>query len=142
MAEGLAGAGRQDRARRSLRSAKLLKGGQGRTFYAVGGTWRNLARLHMEMTNYPLRRDASLRDRRRRARCSFLKQVAHGDIEKIKGIEGVSKNRRSLLPYGAIVLQEIIAAMQPSKIVVLGARRARRLSLFAAATRPSSRPIR
>ena len=44
--------------------------------------------------------------------------MARGDIEKIKGIEGVSKARRALLPYGAIVLQEIIAAMQPSKIVV------------------------
>ena len=49
---------------------------------------------------------------------AFLRQVARGDIEKIKGIEGVSKARRALLPYGAIVLQEIIAAMQPSKIVV------------------------
>ncbi|TIN50574.1 MAG: exopolyphosphatase, partial [Mesorhizobium sp.] len=26
--------------------------------------------------------------------------------------------RRSLLPYGAVVLQEIMAAMQPSKIIV------------------------
>ncbi|TIN64485.1 MAG: Ppx/GppA family phosphatase, partial [Mesorhizobium sp.] len=37
-------------ARDELAKAKLLKGGQGRPFYAVGGTWRNLARLHMEMT--------------------------------------------------------------------------------------------
>lgn len=49
---------------------------------------------------------------------NFLRQVAKGEIEKVKGIEGVSKNRRSLLPYGAIVLQEIMAAMQPSKIIV------------------------
>ncbi len=49
---------------------------------------------------------------------AFLRQVARGDIEKIKGIEGVSKARRALLPYGAIVLQEIIAAMQPSEIAV------------------------
>ena len=44
--------------------------------------------------------------------------MAQGDIDKIKGIEGVSKNRRSLLPYGAAVLLEIIAAMAPSSIVV------------------------
>ena len=73
---------------------------------------------------------------------AFLRQVARGDIEKIKGIEGVSKNRRALLPYGAVVLQEIIAAMQPSKIVGLGARRARGLSLFAAAERGDSGSIR
>jgi exopolyphosphatase / guanosine-5'-triphosphate,3'-diphosphate pyrophosphatase len=49
---------------------------------------------------------------------AFLRQVARGDIDKIKGIEGVSKARRALLPYGAIVLLEIIAAMQPSEIAV------------------------
>ena len=27
---------------------------KGRNFYAVGGTWRNLARLHMAQTHYPL----------------------------------------------------------------------------------------
>ena len=104
-------------ARQELARAKLLKGGQGRVFYAVGGTWRNLARLHMEMNNYPLgvmhhyeiAADSAL---------SFLKQVARGEVEKVKGIEGVSKNRRSLLPYGAVVLQEIMTAMQPSKVVV------------------------
>jgi exopolyphosphatase/guanosine-5'-triphosphate,3'-diphosphate pyrophosphatase len=104
-------------ARQELARAKLLKGGQGRAFYAVGGTWRNLARLHMEMNNYPLgvmhhyeiSADSAL---------AFLRQVAKGEVEKVKGIEGVSKNRRSLLPYGAVVLQEIMSAMQPSKIVV------------------------
>ncbi|PBB36958.1 exopolyphosphatase [Mesorhizobium sp. WSM3864] len=104
-------------ARQELARAKLLKGGQGRVFYAVGGTWRNLARLHMEMTNYPLgvmhhyeiAADSAL---------NFLRQVAKGEVEKVKGIEGVSKNRRSLLPYGAVVLQEIMAAMEPSKVVV------------------------
>lgn len=104
-------------ARLHLARAKLLKGGEGRVFYAVGGTWRNLARLHMGATNYPLEvmhhyeMDPT-------GSAAFLKQVARGDIEKIKGIEGVSKIRRALLPYGAVVLQEIIAAMKPSKIVV------------------------
>jgi exopolyphosphatase / guanosine-5'-triphosphate,3'-diphosphate pyrophosphatase len=104
-------------ARSELARAKLLKGGAGRVFYAVGGTWRNLARLHMNATGYPLSVmhhyelgiDSSI---------PFLRQVARGEIEKMKGIEGVSKARRALLPYGAAVLLEIIAAMQPSKIVV------------------------
>ncbi|TIW39460.1 MAG: Ppx/GppA family phosphatase, partial [Mesorhizobium sp.] len=104
-------------ARDELARAKLLKGGQGRPFYAVGGTWRNLARLYMEMTSYPLsvmhHYEIGID-----SATNFLKQVAKGEIEKVRGIEGVSKNRRSLLPYGAIVLQEIMAAMQPSKIIV------------------------
>jgi exopolyphosphatase/guanosine-5'-triphosphate,3'-diphosphate pyrophosphatase len=103
--------------RRELSRAKLLQGGAGRIFYAVGGTWRNLARLHMNMTNYPLsvmhHYEMGIE-----SSAAFLRQVARGDIEKIKGIEGVSKARRALLPYGAAVLQEIIASMQPSGIVV------------------------
>ncbi len=104
-------------ARQELARAKLLKGGQGRVFYAVGGTWRNLARLHMEMTNYPLGVMHHYEISAESAQ-AFLKQVARGEVEKVRGIEGVSKNRRSLLPYGAVVLQEIMSAMQPSKIVV------------------------
>lgn len=104
-------------ARQELARAKLLKGGQGRAFYAVGGTWRNLARLHMEMNNYPLGVMHHYEISAESAQ-AFLRQVAKGEVEKVKGIEGVSKNRRSLLPYGAVVLQEIMSAMQPSKIVV------------------------
>ncbi|AZO15277.1 MULTISPECIES: exopolyphosphatase [unclassified Mesorhizobium] len=104
-------------ARQELARAKLLKGGQGRVFYAVGGTWRNLARLHMEMNNYPLGIMHHYEISADSAQ-TFLRQVAKGEVEKVRGIEGVSKNRRSLLPYGAVVLQEIMTAMQPSKIIV------------------------
>ena len=103
--------------REQLARAKLLSGGQGRAFYAVGGTWRNLARLHMNATNYPL---AVMHHYEMGIESSadFLRQVGRGEMDKINGIEHVSKSRRALLPYGAIVLQEIIAAMKPSKIVV------------------------
>lgn len=103
--------------REEIARAELLQGGEGRPFYAVGGTWRNLARLHMITTNYPL---AVMHHYEMNIANSvgFLQKVARGDIEKIKGIEGVSKVRRALLPYGAIVLLEIIQAMRPSQIVV------------------------
>ncbi len=104
-------------ARRELKRASFLPGCAGRTFYAVGGTWRNLARLHMNATGYPLNVmhhyemgiDAS---------ADFLAQVASADTDRIRGIERISKSRRALLPYGAAVLQEIIRIARPSKIVV------------------------
>jgi exopolyphosphatase / guanosine-5'-triphosphate,3'-diphosphate pyrophosphatase len=103
--------------REQLARARLLTAGEGRTFYAVGGTWRNLARLHMSATNYPL---IVMHHYEMGAETSmnFLRQVGRGDVDKVRGIEHVSRNRRALLPYGAIVLQEIIAAMKPSKIVI------------------------
>ena len=38
-----------------LSGATPLKAGEGRTFYAVGGTWRALARIHIIQSGYPLR---------------------------------------------------------------------------------------
>jgi exopolyphosphatase/guanosine-5'-triphosphate,3'-diphosphate pyrophosphatase len=104
-------------AKAELERAALLKAGQGRPFYAVGGTWRNLARLHMSATGYPLavmhhyEMDVA-------GSADFLQQVARGDIDKIKGIDRISKSRKALLPYGATVLQEIIARQKPSKVVI------------------------
>ncbi|MBC7335429.1 MAG: Ppx/GppA family phosphatase, partial [Clostridia bacterium] len=40
--------------RKLIKSAAMLERGRGRTFYAVGGTWRNIAKLHMEMRYYRL----------------------------------------------------------------------------------------
>ncbi|MEQ1944121.1 exopolyphosphatase [Mesorhizobium sp. VNQ89] len=104
-------------AREQIARADLLHEGEGRPFYAVGGTWRNLARLHMITTGYPLAVMHHYEMNIANA-VPFLQKVARGDIDKIKGIEGVSKVRRALLPYGAIVLLEIIQAMRPSEIVV------------------------
>ncbi|WFR96394.1 exopolyphosphatase [Rhizobium tumorigenes] len=102
-------------ARKHVRTAKLLGGGEGRTFYAVGGTWRNIAKLHMQVRDYPLHMmqgyelplDEMLR---------FLDQVAVAKDSKDPIFQSVSKFRRSLLPYGAIALQEVLLAMKPARI--------------------------
>jgi exopolyphosphatase/guanosine-5'-triphosphate,3'-diphosphate pyrophosphatase len=116
--------------------AALLADGGGRTFYCVGGTWRNLARLHMNVTNYPL---AVMHhyEMAPQAIEDFLKQLAGNGIEKMKHIERIPKSRRALLPYGAIVLQEIIRVMKPGNIVVsaLGVREGYLYSLLSQAER-------
>jgi exopolyphosphatase/guanosine-5'-triphosphate,3'-diphosphate pyrophosphatase len=38
-----------------LGKSASLRGAKGRPFYAIGGTWRSLARLHMHQIGYPLR---------------------------------------------------------------------------------------
>jgi exopolyphosphatase/guanosine-5'-triphosphate,3'-diphosphate pyrophosphatase len=123
-------------ARRELKRAGLLEAGAGRVFYAVGGTWRNLARLHMNAIGYPLLVMHHYEmDVERSA--DFLEQVASGDLNKIKGIDRISKSRRALLPYGAVVLQEIIRAMRPGRIVAsaLGVREGYLYSLLSDAQR-------
>src|SRR4051795_45918 len=41
--------------RNDLTEVALLQAGRGRSFYAVGGTWRALARIHIIQSEYPLR---------------------------------------------------------------------------------------
>src|ERR1700755_1643328 len=41
--------------RNELSEVPQLKAGRGRSFYAVGGTWRALARIHIIQRGYPLR---------------------------------------------------------------------------------------
>ena len=90
---------------------------EGRTFYAVGGTWRSLAKLHMGQRNYPLmvmhgysipaREAADLTDRLERA-----------EAETFLAIDTVNAARRPLLAYGAVVLDELIRRAKPKDIVI------------------------
>jgi exopolyphosphatase/guanosine-5'-triphosphate,3'-diphosphate pyrophosphatase len=104
-------------ARNEVARAEWLSQGAGRNFYAVGGTWRNLARLHMSVTKYPLEvmhhYEMSVAQS-----ADFLAQVARGDTAKMAGIDTISRSRRALLPLGAVVLQEILRAMRPSRIII------------------------
>jgi exopolyphosphatase / guanosine-5'-triphosphate,3'-diphosphate pyrophosphatase len=103
--------------RDALAKAKPLDSLAGRTFYAVGGTWRALARLHMRQRQYPLNvmhnyvipsRDA----------LEFAKLVERIEADALLSIEFVSAARRPLLAYGAVVLEEIIRRAGPKEIVM------------------------
>jgi exopolyphosphatase/guanosine-5'-triphosphate,3'-diphosphate pyrophosphatase len=104
-------------AREHIRSLEFLKQGKGRSFYAVGGTWRALAKLHIHQTDYPLHVMHHYE-----FSADVMKNLCEDLISKPakqqEGIENISSNRASLLPYGAINLLEILDFMQPDKIVV------------------------
>jgi exopolyphosphatase/guanosine-5'-triphosphate,3'-diphosphate pyrophosphatase len=90
---------------------------EGRPFYAVGGTWRSLARLHMFETGYPLHVMHNYAIRADEA-LEFARVVARRDVESIDQIEVVSRPRRALLPFGALVLENVIRAINPSHVVI------------------------
>ena len=98
-----------------LARASLLQAGEGRTFYAVGGTWRSIAKLHMEVKNYPLHMMQGYELSFDEA-MSFLDDVASAKDTKDGPYATISKNRRNLLPYGAVAMQETIARMKPKTV--------------------------
>jgi exopolyphosphatase/guanosine-5'-triphosphate,3'-diphosphate pyrophosphatase len=107
-------------ARKAIADAKPLEHLKGRTFYAVGGTWRSLAKLHMRQRNYPLGVMHNYRIQTNEA-ADFAALVEHVDSAAIEDIESVSAARRPLLAYGAIVLDEIIRRAKPREIVISAA---------------------
>ncbi|MCC6888834.1 MAG: Ppx/GppA family phosphatase [Hyphomicrobiales bacterium] len=102
--------------RKSLADAKLLKTGVNRSFYAIGGTWRALARLHMWQTGYPLHVMHGYVIPAREA-YDFTGLVHRVNTETLSQIEVVADARRPLLPYAALVLERLIEIARPKEIV-------------------------
>ncbi|HEX8416852.1 MAG TPA: exopolyphosphatase [Methylobacterium sp.] len=90
---------------------------RGRSFYAVGGTWRALARLHQAARGYPLHvmHGYSVEPS---DELNFLEVVERVDASLLTDVESVSEARRPLLAYGALVLEEIIRIGRPREIVI------------------------
>jgi exopolyphosphatase/guanosine-5'-triphosphate,3'-diphosphate pyrophosphatase len=103
--------------RKALAGAKLLKHGAGRSFYAIGGTWRALARLHMWQKGYPLHVMHGYVIPAREA-FEFTGLVHRVDAETLSQIEVVADERRPLLAYAALVLEHLIDISRPKDIVI------------------------
>jgi len=84
--------------------------------HAVGGGWRSLAQLHMEISHYPLRivhrYTMSAEDARGVAR--FVAQQSKASLDRLPG---VSKRRAETLPYAALVLEGLIEAFSLKTVV-------------------------
>lgn len=103
--------------RDALEGCSIMHSMKGRPFYAVGGTFRALARLHIGQRAYPLHvmhgyvipvRDA----------LEFVKLVERVNAETLDSIGSVNIARRPLLAYGALVLDEIIRIGKPKEVVI------------------------
>jgi exopolyphosphatase/guanosine-5'-triphosphate,3'-diphosphate pyrophosphatase len=89
----------------------------GASFYAVGGAWRNIALLHMSLSDYPLRivhqYEIGAADALETAR--LVARQSRGSLERI---EGVSKKRAETLPFAALVLEGLIQRLGLSRVVI------------------------
>lgn len=89
---------------------------KGRTLYLVGGAWRNIARVHMTQTDYPLRiihHYGMAMDQVEELTRLLSKQSR----ESLARLGGVSRRRQEVLPVAALVLRRLVRAMQPKDVV-------------------------
>ncbi len=89
---------------------------RGRDFYAVGGSWRGIARLHMAHVNYPLRVIHNYALSRGKAE-DFLDLIAGLSRESLERIGRVPRKRLEVLPLAALVLHRVLLHAKPSRLV-------------------------
>ena len=110
----------EGRARRivdqAVASRDRLAQGRGRRFYAVGGTWRALARIHMEQTGYPLHIIQNYSIGRQEME-SFTDLISRQSRRSLDKVAGISRKRLETVPLAAYVLHRLIKAIQPDRIV-------------------------
>lgn len=89
---------------------------RGETLYAVGGTWRALAKLHMHATDYPLSAVHGYRIDQRRA-LQITARYANSAPSALARMDGMSSGREETLPFGALLMHAVLRRMQPDDVV-------------------------
>ncbi len=90
--------------------------GRGKPFYAVGGSWRALAHLHMHLTGWPLpviHHHVMPADTPAR----LIRSLAHMDPKSLKAVPNLSSSRISQLPGAAIMLKAVLRHFGSSAII-------------------------
>jgi exopolyphosphatase/guanosine-5'-triphosphate,3'-diphosphate pyrophosphatase len=103
----------------ALASQTWLRDFARRDFYAVGGTWRAIARLHMLACDYPLRILHNYEIGREEMR-RFLRDINSHASEAAIVEAGISKKRLAMLPVAAAVLQRTLKLMAPKRVIISG----------------------
>jgi exopolyphosphatase/guanosine-5'-triphosphate,3'-diphosphate pyrophosphatase len=90
--------------------------GRGRPFYAVGGSWRALAQLHMHLTGWPLPvihhyvMPADAPDR-------LVRTLARISLKSLKDVPALSASRAPQLPGAAALLKAVTRRLESSCII-------------------------
>jgi exopolyphosphatase / guanosine-5'-triphosphate,3'-diphosphate pyrophosphatase len=106
----------RDTVDRHLDSLRWLDGRQYAAFYAVGGAWRALARIHMEQSEYPLHviQQYSLP---RGAAEDYLDLIARQSRKSLEKMVAISRKRLETVPVAARVLHRLLRRTQPRRLV-------------------------
>lgn len=92
---------------------------EGRAFYAIGGAWRNAARVFIEQMGYPLHIvdnfQVGLLDA-----LSLTHLISGAGKRTLAGIPGVSHKRLETLPSAAVCLHELLKRGRPERVVFSG----------------------
>jgi exopolyphosphatase/guanosine-5'-triphosphate,3'-diphosphate pyrophosphatase len=99
-----------------LASLTWLRHLRGRSFYAVGGAWRMLARILMDHQRYPLHIIHNYRVTASEAKL-FLERFEKLGRDDLKKLPYVSRRRGDTLPWAALVMNRLFEVALPKHLV-------------------------
>jgi exopolyphosphatase/guanosine-5'-triphosphate,3'-diphosphate pyrophosphatase len=107
----------RDIVRKGLEETNSLGALSGRSLYAVGGVWRSFAHVDMEDSRYPLHvlHNYSIPASRAIKLCRVLARLSRRSFDAMRS---VSRRRAEALPYGAVVLEELLLATGLERVVL------------------------
>lgn len=101
----------------ALRASQVLPGVRGGAFYAVGGAWRALARIDMQIRDYPLKILHHYVIPRAEA-LTVADFVARQSRKSLERLDGAAGSRAETLPHAANLLAALIEAGDLQKVVI------------------------
>jgi exopolyphosphatase/guanosine-5'-triphosphate,3'-diphosphate pyrophosphatase len=101
----------------TLAEAPWLAEALGQELYAVGGTWRSLAKFHMIKEAYPLRILHYYELSGPKAK-EFARKVYRENSPQDAVDAGISVKRAQMLPVAALVLHRVTKMIKPSRMIV------------------------
>ncbi len=101
----------------ALGTIDWLKDGNKRTFFAIGGEWRALARLHMAANDYPLRIFHGY-ELSAQSMIEFARELVGKPDSGVPGIDQLSRSRRETVRHAALVLSRTLKALGSSRVVI------------------------
>ena len=113
--------GRIDRARsivdEELEKVQGLEKLRGKTLYAVGGAWRNIARMHMDSIQHPIRVLHHYEMPRERA-IDFTYLISTQSRKSLESISGVTRKRAESIPFGAVVMERLLKVVKLDRVIL------------------------
>lgn len=94
----------------------LAAAARGRAFYAVGGSWRALARVHLALTSAPLEvvnGHAVDHDEARR----LVRRIGELEPREVLRLPGLPSRRGETLPAAALLLARLLERLRPERVV-------------------------
>ena len=92
---------------------------RGKNFYAVGGIWRAVARIHIQQTEYPLHLIDNYTMDVSAAR-DLTEVISHQSSASLRGVFRAARRRLETLPMAALVLNRLLKHASPDKLIFSG----------------------